>query len=106
MTPSDNTGKVLAKRIQAHDRTTVLLTYSRADANALRMLVQSIALKASTDGASYKRPSLSLIARRAVGIYLERMKNPDEFASETAALDRMVTPIPAPAMYSKKPKAP
>lgn len=96
MTPSDNTGKVLAKRIQAHDRTTVLLTYSRTDANELRTLVQSITLKAS------KKPSLSLIAKRAMGIYLERMKEPDEFARETAVLDRMVTPVPAPAPYSKK----
>ncbi len=96
MTPSDNTGKVLAKRIQAHDRTTVLLTYSRPDANRLRMLVQSITLKAN------KKPSLSLIARRAVDIYLERMKSPEGFASETAVLNHMVTPVPSPAPYSKK----
>ena len=96
MTPSDNAGKVLTRRIQAHDRTTVLLTYSTSDANELRRLAQSITLKAG------KKPSLSLFARRALQIYGRYLQDSTNAANETAALNRMVTPVPSPASKSKK----
>ena len=96
MTPSDNTGKVLSRRIQARDRTTVLLTYSASDANALRMLAQSITLKAG------KRPSLSLFARRALQVYGSYLDDPRNAATETAALNRMVTEVPQAATTSMK----
>lgn len=97
--PSPNTGKMMTKRIQDRDRTTVILTYSRTDANDLRMLAQSVILKAG------KKPSLSLFARRALQVYGSYLRDASNAANETAVLNRMVTPVPAPAAYSKK-KAP
>ena len=96
MTPSDNSGKVLTQRIQAHDRTTVLLTYSTQDANELRRMAQSITLKAG------KKPSLSLFARRALQVYGRYLEDSRNAANETAVLDRMVTPVPSPAARSKR----
>ena len=96
MTPSDNTGKVLTQRIQARDRTTVLLTYSTRDANELRRMAQSITLKAG------KKPSLSLFARRALQVYGSYLKDSRNAANEAAVLDRMVTPVPSPAPRSKR----
>jgi hypothetical protein len=95
MTPSDNNGKVLTRRIQSHDRTTVLLTYSTTDANELRRLAQSITLKAG------KRPSLSLFARRALQVYSAYLQSPTNAESETAVLNHMVTLVPSPATRSK-----
>ena len=96
MTPSDNTGKVLTQRIQARDRTTVLLTYSTRDANELRRMAQSITLKAG------KKPSLSLFARRALQVYGSYLKDSRNAANEAAVLDRMGTPVPSPAPRSKR----
>ena len=101
MTPSENTGKLMTKQIKAADGTTVILTYLRPDAQAMRAFVQSIRLKGN------KSPSLSLIARRSIGLYLAdleeaRQSNSELFDQEVAALERMVTPVPKPATYSKK----
>ncbi|CAN5330890.1 hypothetical protein BH09PSE5_BH09PSE5_06850 [soil metagenome] len=101
MTPSENTGKVLTRRIQAADGTTVALHYEFAEANAMRTLIQSVLLRGS------KRPSLSLIARRSMQLYLDQLAAakataPDLYASEIAELDRMVTRVPKPAPKSKR----
>lgn len=90
MTPfTDNTGKVLTKYIKARDGTTLTLTYRREEAQALRSLVQSIRLKGD------KTPSLSLIAKRAMRLYLDLMTSGSaQFASEIAALERLATPVP------------
>ena len=94
---TDNTGKVMTKRIQARDRTTVLLTYSASDANALRMLAQTIQLRGD------RKPSLSLLARRAMTIYRALLdSSPAAFDAEVRALDKMVTPVPKPAPLSKR----
>lgn len=97
MTPSDNTGKLMTRRIQARDRTTVLLTYSATDANELRMMAQSVTLKAG------KKPSLSLFARRALQVYGSYLRDSGNAANETAVLDRMTTKVPKPAPRSRKP---
>lgn len=101
MTPSDNTGKVLCKRIRAKDGTTVLVHYKSSEANTMRQLVQTIRLKGD------KKPTLSLLATRSMRLYLARLQaaketRPDLFASEIAELERMVTPVPKPALKSKK----
>lgn len=101
MTPSDNTGKIMTKTVRAADGTMVALNYESREANAMRSLVQSIRLKGD------KRPSLSLIARRSIGIYLDRLESaratdPQAFAAELAVLDTMVTPIPRPRPKSRK----
>ena len=99
--PSDNTGKLMTKRIQASDGTTLVLNYRKPEAHSMRTLVQSIRLKGN------KTPSLSLIARRSMQLYLARLETakatrPDIFASEIGELERMVTPIPKPAPRSRK----
>jgi len=101
MTPSDNAGKVLTRRIQAADGTTVLLHYQAPEAHRMRALVQSIRLKGD------RKPSLSLIARRSMQLYLARLASaqanrPDLYTAEIAELEAMVTPVPQPALRSKK----
>jgi hypothetical protein len=92
--PSDNTGKMMTRRIKAANRTTVILSYSSADATSLRALAQSIRIKDN------KFPSLSLLARRSLHLYAEvYLSNP---RGELAALNEMVTPVPQPAKYSKQ----
>jgi hypothetical protein len=101
MTPSDNLGTMMTRRIRSADGTTVLLNYQASEANAMRQLVQSIRIKGD------RRPSLSLIARRSMQLYVARMETaqrnrPDVFASEVADLEQMVTLVPAPAQHSKR----
>lgn len=91
--PDTSTGAVLTRRVKALDRTTLVLSYTPTDANSLRMLCQSIRLKGD------KRPTLSVIARRALATYLDRL--PGHWESEVAALNRMVTPTPKPAPIKK-----
>ena len=98
---TDNTGRMMTLRVKAADRTSVMLTYSTTDANAIRAFVHSIRLKGT------KAPSQSLIARRSLQVYLLRLEQlrrdrPDQFAAEVAELERMVTPVPSPALTSKK----
>ena len=67
----------------------------------MRQLVQSIRIKGT------RKPSLSLIARRSMQLYVARIETaqrtrPEVFAAEIAELERMVTPTPAPAQYSKR----
>lgn len=80
---------------------TVTLNYPRREAQAMRAFVESIRLKGD------RKPSLSLIARRSVGLYLEHMQraqrsSPSEFLSELSTLERMVTPIPKPRPKSRR----
>lgn len=99
--PSDNTGKILTRRVRAADGTAVMLHYRKSEAYRMRALVQSIQLKGD------RKPPLSLIARRSMGLYLDRLEQartsrPDLFAVEIAELERMVTRVPSPALKSKK----
>ena len=101
MTPSDNLGKMMTRRLRPGHGTTVLLNYQVGEANAMRQLIQSIRIKGN------RKPSLSLIARRYMQIYIARLQfahrnSPDAFAAEVAELERMVTRVPAPAQYSKR----
>ena len=101
MTPQDNTGKIMSQMIRAADGTTVALTYLKPEARAMRNLVQSIRLKGT------KTPSLSLIARRSMQLYVSRLESakatrPDIFAAEVAELEKMVTRHPSPRPVSRK----
>jgi hypothetical protein len=96
MTPDPNDQKLMTKRIQARDRTTVILSYTSRDAQALRAIAQTILLKRD------KRPSLSLLCRRALQLYGQLLASPVHRAAEIAALNKMVTAVPAPAPHSKR----
>ncbi len=92
--PNDN--KMMTKRVQASDRTTLILSYPSKDAQELRALASSFTLKAG------KKASLSLISRRSLQLYSRLLTDPARKASEALALNAMVTPTPAPAFRSKK----
>jgi hypothetical protein len=100
MTPTpftDNTGKVLTKYIRARDGTVLTLNYRRQDAHEIRAAVQRIRLKGD------RTPSLSLIARRSLALYLARLQSsPAAFADEVQALEKLATPI---AHRKLKPRA-
>ena len=72
MTPTpftDNTDKVLTKYIRARDGTVLTLNYRHQEANAIRSALQKIRLKGD------KTPSLSLIARRSIAVYLSHLES-------------------------------
>ena len=96
MTPQPNDGKVFTRRIQASDRATVSLTFPTRDAQALRAMASAFTLKGD------KKASLSLISRRSLHLYLQLIADPTRKAHEEAALNRMVTVVPAPAPFSKR----
>lgn len=105
ITPPNNTGKILTKRLLTANGTAVTLNYSRPEAEAMRRLVQSINLEGD------RKPSLSLLARRSMTLYLSglvraKVDMPHLFAEEVAALDRMVTPIPQPDPRDKLKRKP
>jgi len=99
--PTDNTGKMMTRRPFPGGRSSVLLTYPAAQASRLRALAQSIRIKGD------HAPSLSLLARRSLELYLAQIEHaravrPDLFALEIAQLESMVTPTPQPAPKSKR----
>ena len=96
MTPDPNDNKLMTKPVQASDRTTVILSYTQRDAQALRLMAASVTLKAG------KKASLSLISRRSLQLYSQLITDPTRKAHEEAALNRMVTAVPAPAPFSKR----
>ena len=80
--------QVRTKYIKAHDGTTLILRYRHADAAELHMALQRIRLQGG------KRPSLSLIARRSMGLYLAHLdSSPAAFVNEVAALEKLATPV-------------
>ena len=91
MTPTpftDNTDKVLTKYIRARDGTVLTLNYRHQEANSIRTAMQKLRLKGD------KAPSLSLIARRSIGLYLAHLQSsPEAFAGEIQALEELATPI-------------
>ena len=90
MTPTpftDNTGKVLTRYLKARDGTVLTLNYRQEEANGIRSAVQRIRLKGD------KTPSLSLIARRSMGLYIQHLESsPTAFANEVKALEKLATP--------------
>lgn len=84
---STNTDKVLTKYIRARDGTKLVLNYRHQEANGIRSAVQRIRLKGD------KTPSLSLIARRSMGLYIQHLESsPTAFANEVKALEALATP--------------
>ena len=84
---TDNTDKVLTRYIRARDGTKLVLNYRHQEATAIRAALQKIRLKGD------KAPSLSLIARRSMGLYIQHLESsPKAFAGEVAALEKLATP--------------
>lgn len=90
---TDNTGRVLAKRVRGR-RTILALTYNENEAERLRHLASHITIKGD------KHPSMSLLARFGLQVISElHERDPVGLA---ARLGRMATAVPHPATYSKK----
>ena len=89
-----NLGKIMSVRIRCRNKSTVVLNYPAHEAQAIRNLAASIRLKCGT------RPSLSLLSRRALEIYLAVF--PQAIERETAVLNRMCTPVPKPSSIRRK----
>ena len=84
----NNTGKVNNRYAQSIGGTTVTLNFRTTEATALRAFVQSFRLRGN------KIPSLSLIARRAMSVYLAHAQfSAETKAAEIAALEKLATPF-------------
>lgn len=84
----NNTGKVNNRYAPAAGGTTVTLNFRAPEATSLRSFVASIRLRGD------RIPSLSLIARRAMSVYLAHAQySPETRASEIAALEKLATPF-------------
>ena len=87
-TMPNNTGKVNNRYAKSIGGTAVTLNFRTQEATALRAFVQSFRLRGD------KIPSLSLIARRAMSVYLAHAQySPETKASEVAALEKLATPF-------------
>ena len=76
--------------------TTLLLRYLKHDALAIREAAERIRLKGD------KKPSLCLLARRSLGLYLKHIdSSPLAFHTEMEALEMLATPV-----STRKVKAP
>ncbi len=81
-------GKVLARRESRSGSTALVLNYPQNEAARLRDLVASIRLRGD------REPSLSLIARRSMAVYLDHVaSSPDALAGEIEAMELLATPI-------------
>ena len=96
MTPDPNDNKIFTRRVQASNRSTVVLSYTTSDAHNLRAVAASFTLKGD------KKASLSLLARRSLQLYLQLLSDPTRKGHEEAILNKMVTPVPAPAPLSTR----
>ncbi|CAM5796340.1 hypothetical protein [Rhizobacter fulvus] len=86
---TNNTNKVLSRYIKAADGTTLVLNYQHREANGIRSAIQRIRLTGD------KTPSLALIARRSISVYLAHLESsPTAFANEVAALEKLATRVP------------
>lgn len=81
-----NTGKVLSQYLRAKDGTKLVLNYRHQEANGIRAALEQIRLKGD------KTPSLSLIARRSMTLYLEHLNSSHQaFDIEVEALEKLAT---------------
>ena len=97
MTTPDNTGKVFVRQdLDGPGGTAVTLNYPKHQAAELRQIAASLVLKRT------RRPSLSLLARRSMGLYLDLLKSgPVQLERERQALERMVTFVPCPVKKAR-----
>ena len=83
-----DSGVVRTRRVRATDTTTLTLNYPKNEAARLRDLMQSIRLRGD------RKPSLSLLARRSMAVYLDHVaSSPDALAGEIEAWELLATPI-------------
>lgn len=83
----NNLGKVKSRYLKASGSTTITLNFRPQEATKIRAFVDGVRLRGN------KIPSLSLVARRAMTVYLSHAQySPETRASEIAALEKLATP--------------
>ena len=88
-TPTSLTGgKVLTRRVSRTGNSALVLNYPQNEAARLRDLVDSIRLRGN------RKPSMSLLARRSMQLYLDMVQSSHAaLANEVQALEMLSTPI-------------
>jgi hypothetical protein len=85
---TNNTGKVLTRYVKTAGATALMLNLKPPEAALLRSFTSSIRLRGD------KVPSLSLVAHRALLVYLAHAQYSSETrTSEIAALEKLATPF-------------
>lgn len=78
---------VRSRYLRARDGTTLILNYRPEEAIGLRAAVQRLRLSGG------RKPSLSLVARRSMGLYLSLLNSgASALATEIEALEKLATP--------------
>jgi len=85
---ADEPTQVRARYFKHVETTTLTLRYLKGDASAIRAAAEGIRLKGD------KKPSLGLIARRSLALYLQHINSsPLAFDTEMEALEKLATPV-------------
>lgn len=83
-----DSGTVRSRYVRAVNGTTIVLNYTEREAQPLREAVAGIRLRGN------RQPSMSLIARRSMHLYLELLRrDPQARAAEMSELERLATPL-------------
>ena len=86
--PPDDTGVVRSRYVKDAGKTALVLNYPKNEAQRMRALIESIRLRGN------RKPSLSLIARRSIAVYLDYVHgNSAAMETEVQALEILATPI-------------
>jgi hypothetical protein len=84
----NNTGTVRSRYVKQAGNTTLTMNFRRQEAALLRSFKDSVRLRGD------KVPTMALIARRAVLVYLAHAQySPETTASEIEALEKLATPF-------------
>ncbi len=89
LTPArPDSGTVRSRYVRASNGTPIFLNYTEREAQPLRDAVAGIRLRGD------RQPSMSLLARRSLSVYLELLhRHPAARAIELAELEKLATPL-------------
>ncbi|MEO5690113.1 MAG: hypothetical protein ABIR54_22360 [Burkholderiaceae bacterium] len=89
LTPTrPDSGTVRSRYVRAINGVTLVLNYTEREAKPLREAINGIRLRGD------RKPSLSLLARRSMALYLELLhRDPEARAQEMEALELLATPL-------------
>ena len=86
--PHKDTGVVRSRYLKGDGKTALVLNYPKNEAQRMRTLIDSIRLRGD------RKPSLSLLARRSMAVYLDHIHSSHvALQSELKALEALATPI-------------
>ena len=86
--PSPTDGKVRSRYLKRGGSSTIVLNYPKNEAQCIRAAIEAIRLRGN------RKPSLSLIARRSIAVYLDHLQSSHTaLDTEVQALEILATPI-------------